>query len=341
VYDFLGPLRVGEEAVVIGKYNDGEYWIIENPNAAGNCWLWGQYATLMGDSDGLTVLVPPPTPMPALGVGSTMISEKDSMTLVYVPAGEFQMGSEDGDDDEKPIHMVYLDAYWFDQTEVTNAMYAKCVAAGVCDEPRSTNSMFRESYYGNVDFNDYPVIYVSWYDSSAYCEWAGRRLPSEAEWEKVAGWDDDTQSQRIYPWGDDFEDGKSNFCDINCRFLGRNESYDDGYAETSPVGSYESGQSFYGAYDMAGNVWEWVDDWYDAYPGNTLEDSNYGTAYKVLRGGSWYDMNEPSLRSANRSRYYPSVTIGYDYDFRSANRSRYSSAVTRGGFDGFRCAYSP
>ena len=126
-----------------------------------------------------------------------MISEKDGMVMVYVPAGEFQMGSENGSSDEKPVHTVDLDAFWIDQTEVTNAMYARCVDAGECDPPSSFRSSTHDSYYGNPEFDDYPVIYVSWNDAIAYCEWADSRLPTEAEWEKAAGWNEDANRQGV------------------------------------------------------------------------------------------------------------------------------------------------
>ncbi len=279
-----------------------------------------------------------PTATTALGVGSTMTSEKDGITLVYVPPGKFQMGSDaddalaecqkfrtDCDRDwftaEEPVHTVYLDAYWIDRTEVTNAMYAKCVDAGKCDPPNSTKSYTRNSYYGNSEFGDYPVIYTSWDDATAYCEWADRRLPTEAEWEKAAGWDEKYQSPRVYPWGDTFDGVKVNFCDTNCNYGWKNADYDDGYADTSPVGNYPTGASFYGVYDMAGNVWEWVADWYDEnYYSNSPASNPTGLLsgeYHVLRGGAWSNLIN-NLRVSNRAGLNPDDVNLYDFGFRCA-----------------------
>jgi len=249
----------------------------------------------------------PATLTPVLGIGSTMLSEKDGMTLLYVPVGEFQMGSENGDSDEKPVHTVYLDAYWIDQTEVTNAMYVLCVSVGACDEPNKSNSYTRDSYYGNPEFDNYPVIYVSWEDANNYCTWAGRRLPTEAEWEKAAGWNEDTQSQMVYPWGNEIDESYTN--------------YSQNVGDTTTAGSYEKGASFYGAYDMAGNVWEWTSSLYKSYPYDAEDGrENLGLAdSRVLRGGSWFNY-ENYLRSASRSGYNPT----------DANLSF-----------GFRCSRSP
>ncbi|MEW5939965.1 MAG: SUMF1/EgtB/PvdO family nonheme iron enzyme, partial [Chloroflexota bacterium] len=118
-------------------------------------------------------------------------------------------------------------------------------------------------------------------------------------------WDADKQEKRVYPWGNTFIGSLLNFCDKNCSFDRADKSVDDGYAETSPVGHYPDGASFYGLLDMAGNVWEWVADWYDAYPGNTVSNDSYGTTYRVMRGGSWY-YNEYFVRSAFRGRGGPS-----------------------------------
>jgi formylglycine-generating enzyme required for sulfatase activity len=225
---------------------------------------------------------------PSLGVGSTWNSPKDSMTMLYIPAGDFSMGSETGAADEKPVHTVYLDSYWMDQTEVTNAMFAKCFQAGKCNEPWPR--VVEHNYFKDPVYADHPVMNVSWNDANAYCEWRGdgTRLPTEAEWEKAASWDDARKEKRVYPWGDS----------KNCSFA----NYNGCVGVATKVGSYPSGASFYGLLDMAGNAGEWVADWYAAYPGNTVSDSRYGTKFRVLRGGAWYASN---YRSASRDESTP------------------------------------
>ncbi len=223
-----------------------------------------------------------PVPAPVLGIGSTEISPKDGMTLLYVPAGEFTMGS-DANSDEQPLHQVYLDAFWIDQTEVTNEMYAKCVDAGKCDPPSNTG------HFSNSSYENQPVVYVNWSKANAYCSWVDRRLPTEAEWEKAARGTDG----RTYPWGEGIDCDKANF-QYSC------------VGDTSPVGSYESEKSFYGAYDMAGNVWEWVSSLYRPYPyvaSDSREDMN-SSGDRVLRGGSW-DNYDSNVRSAFRLRLDP------------------------------------
>lgn len=243
----------------------------------------------------------PPSPVPTLGVGSMKTSQADGMNLLFIPAGEFAMGS-DVESDEKPVHTVFLDAFWIDQTEVTNAMYAGCVEDGRCNPPASIRSFTRDSYFGNPEFDNHPVLHVSWDNARAYCSWAGRRLPTEAEWEKAAGWDEENQSQRLFPWGgNSFDGSRANICDLKCPREVKNTAIDDGFGDTAPVGSYPAGVSFYGALDIAGNVWEWVDDWYAAYPGNTEGNPEFGTTKKVVRGGSWFFPNESVFRSANRA----------------------------------------
>ena len=223
---------------------------------------------------------PTKTPTPALGIGSTRTREKDDMVMVYVPAGEFEMGSNNGDSNEKPVHMVDLDAYWIDKYEVSNAQYALCVADGDCTMPQSMGSSKRSSYYGNPEYDNYPVIYVGWNQAETYCQWAGGGLPTEAQWEKAARGNDG----RTYPWGDERPNcqlanyGSGNYC----------------VGDTSPVTDYESGASPYGALNMAGNVLEWVRDWYDSnyYSNSPVENptGSISVGTRVLRGGSWnYD----------------------------------------------------
>jgi eukaryotic-like serine/threonine-protein kinase len=214
------------------------------------------------------------------------------------------MGSSKTDDphteeDEQPQHLVDLDAFWIDQTEVTNGEYAMCVADGACIQPKEVFSLTRSNYYGSSQYANYPVIFVGWNQAAAYCKWAGRRLPTEAEWEKAArgpeGW--------VYPWGNIFDGTLANFCDINCINGWKLSDYDDGYIDTSPVGDYPGGASVYGALDMAGNAYEWVSDWWGTYsrarqsnPTGPVTGSDH-----IIKGGSWGDDFE-HLRAAVRSK---------------------------------------
>jgi formylglycine-generating enzyme required for sulfatase activity len=252
-----------------------------------------------------------PTATPLLPTVVTPIpdeptNEKDG-TMRLVPAGEFTMGSEyPYSDNDKPVHQVYLDAFYMDIYEVTNAAYKACVDAGVCTPPQETGSSTRSSYYGNSQYDNYPVVYVNWFQAQTYCEWHGGSLPTEAQWEKVASWDDETKTKHTYPWGEEISCNQANYFDGSKDCVG----------DTSEVGSYESGKSPYGIYDMPGNVWEWVADWYGAYPGNTVSDSDYGTQYRVLRGGGWHSY-AGDLRTSNRARGDP-VNFDEKVGFRCA-----------------------
>ena len=191
---------------------------------------------------------PTRTPDLSFGIGSIMTRETDGMEMVFVPAGEFEMGGNDADawDDEKPAHTVYLDSYWIDKYEVSNAQYAKCVTAGDCTKPSYTGSYTRSNYYGNPEYDDYPVIYVDWNQAKDYCQWAGGDLPTEAQWEKAARGTDG----RAYPWGNE-----SPTCQLTNFDQGSYENPNYCVGDTSPVTDYEAGASPYGALNMAGNVW--------------------------------------------------------------------------------------
>jgi serine/threonine-protein kinase len=244
-----------------------------------------------------------------------MVREKDDMVMVYVPGGTFQMGSTEGESDEQPVHTVTLDGFWIDRAEVTNAQYARCVAAGKCGAPSILSSATRSSYYGDSRYGDYPVIYVSWNDATAYCAWAGGQLPTEAQWEYAAR----GPEGRIYPWGNEFNEARLNYCDVNCPSDGADKTANDGYADTAPVGSYPGGASWVGALDMAGNVWEWVADRYGSYP-SELQVNPTGPSsgeLRVLRGGCWNDYRS-SARVAVRAWYEPGIRQ-LNFGFRCAS----------------------
>lgn len=237
--------------------------------------------------------LPPPEPE----AGAVWQRPQDGMRMIYVPPGTFPMGSEEGHSDDEPVHDVTLDGFWLDETEVTNRQYSQCFSAGECEA---------SSYVGDAPYNgnEYPVVDVSWDDADSYCHWAGGRLPSEAEWEYAAR----GPVGNIYPWGDEFDGALANYCDQNCTHSHRDVSFDDGYSNTAPAGSYPDGASWIGALDMAGNVWEWVNDWYDSDYYAVSPDENppgpkSGT-YKVTRGGM-ADNLAVSLRSAFRNSSPP------------------------------------
>jgi len=261
----------------------------------------------------------PEGPSAGASVGDTWTRPADGMVMVYVPAGEFDMGSTEGDDDEQPVHTVALDGFWIDRTEVTHAQYERCVAAGACRPRTFSGSGTRDLYFGDGAYADYPAIYVTWYQADIYCRWTGGRLPREAEWEYAArgpdGW--------VFPWGDAFDGTRLNYCDANCDRNWADETADDGYANIAPVGSFPAGSSWCGALDMAGNVWEWVADWYasDSYspsPARNPAGPPSGES-RVMRGGSW-GFDPFYVRSANRDCYLPCNTYGH-VGFRCARDS--------------------
>lgn len=239
------------------------------------------------------------------------------MAMVFVPAGDFTMGSPPGVGfaEEQPVHTVYLSAYWMDRTEVTSAMMQQF----------ANETGYPAAFY-TISPN-HPAINMNWSDAVAYCEWAGRRLPTEAEWEKAARGTD----ARMYPWGNTITGAELAYCDANCRVSSAGESLNDGLGiyGIAPVGNYPQGASPYGALDMAGNVSEWVADWYDtSYYSRSPRENPQGPdsgSQRVQRGGFWHPETWTGFRSSLRGNQPPEGWSG--------------SAPTLGGL-GFRCAVS-
>ncbi len=269
----------------------------------------------------------------------------DGMQMVYVPSGTFLMGSTDeqlntamedcrsmyGEENcqrqqysqEQPAHLVTLDGFWIDKTEVTNTKFCKFLNK---NGNREENGVFwyepgagsRKMKYGYIEevngkftpikgYEDYPVIEVSWYGAAAYCKWIGGRLPTEAEWEYAAR----GPEALVYPWGDEFNGRYVNYRDSSFTFdnLGKDLKFNDGNPEWSTTGSYSQGASWCGALDMAGNVHEWVQDWwsqnyYASSPQKNPEGPESGT-FKIGKGGSWYDPGW-HVRSSYRKGLSPS-----------------------------------
>ncbi len=259
----------------------------------------------------------------------------DMAEMVLIPAGEFEMGDpfNEGTTYERPVHTVFIDDFYIDVYEVTNVMYAKFLTAmgkhvgdtghiwldiGDGDE---MIELVGEQYRPKAGFEEYAVVEVSWYGAAAYAQWAGKRLPTEAEWEKAAR---GGQVRERYPWGDDEPDGSQcNYADKNTSYSWSDQTADDGYQTTAPVGLYPPND--YELYDIAGNVWEWCVDeldveYYENSPrenpvsgGTTLlmpDNFNNIRERRILRGGSWHSTPE-ILRVAYRYSSEPAVTLSY------------------------------
>jgi formylglycine-generating enzyme required for sulfatase activity len=292
--------------------------------------------------------VPSPltTPTPEGGsLGDIWTRPADGMMMVYVPDGTFQMGSTVAEidaaferceqrpesntcrrsdfEDEFPQHSVTLDDFWIDQTEVTNAQYRRCVEAGSCEPPEIAGSDAREAYYRSSEYDEYPVLYISSYQAAQYCAWAEARLPTEAEWEYAAG----GPEERLFPWGDEFDGTRLNYCDVNCTNNWADKTADDGYADTAPVENYPEGVSWCGALDMAGNVFEWAADWYGSYPAEPQINPSGPSSgeYRVIRGGSWDDAPY-QVRTANRYELLPNIQWADYVGFRCAQDVESASA---------------
>ena len=244
------------------------------------------------------------TTTPSVTPPSTRVISVGTIEKVFIPPGEFTMGSESGEIDERPQHQVFVDGFYIDRHETTNAMYELCVHAGYCAPPRDASSSTRSHYFGNPAYDNHPVIHVTWHMAQDYCEWRQERLPTEAEWEKAAR----GTEARHFPWNNDIEP--------NCDLLNY-KSCDVG--DTLPVKSFFENTNTYGIYDMAGNVWEWVGSIYSDYPYNPTdgrEDLNI-EANRVFRGGSW---SSPTERVTTTFRSWDDPNNAYNFlGFRCAS----------------------
>lgn len=232
--------------------------------------------------------------------------------MIEIPAGEFEMGSDAiaALDNERSLHPVHLDTYWIDRYPVTCKQYGLFMAEGGYQNAEwwskagwewvQENSV-QEPLYWSSDhtWDNHPVCGVNWYEADAYARFVGKRLPTEAEWEKAASWDARDRCRYSYPWGNAEPDIS------RC-------NHDNAAGQTTPVNAYPKGQSAYGCYDMLGNVWEWTSSWFDAYEGfvsypyRGYSQTYFDGQHRVLKGGSW--ATRPwAMRSSFRNWYYPNI----------------------------------
>ena len=232
------------------------------------------------------------------------IIDAQGIAMRLVSAGEFTMGS-DLEVTEQPVHTLSLDAYYIDKYEVTNEAYQKCVDADICTPQSYTYSATRKEHYNNPEFSNYPVIYITWEMANLYCEWRGAHLPTEAEWEKAARGTD----ARLYPWGNEF----------GCSYANMVIQGEQCVGDTTSVGSYETGISPYGLYDMAGNVAEWTSSIFKPYPYDQNDGREDPSIYinHIVRGGTWYYTDETYSRTTKHDAL-PTMTRDPDIGFRCA-----------------------
>lgn len=238
------------------------------------------------------------TQLPTANPGFTpqVRTQNNASEQVFVPAGAFLAGDQtDVGDPDEVVHQVYIDSFWIDRFLVTNGQFAKC-PENICGQPESFISHKRPNgYYGVPEFKNYPVMELTWSQAEAFCEWKGGRLPTEAEWEKAAGWNPVSGQMQPYPWGNEPPDDSL-------------ANYDNVDLDTTEVGAYPKGVSPVGAYDMIGNVWEWIYDWYGPYDLNQQINPMGPSSgeLKVVKGGSWSnDTKLIFLRVANRGKDFP------------------------------------
>jgi formylglycine-generating enzyme required for sulfatase activity len=276
--------------------------------------------------------VSPTVPEPSSDVQTTT---RDEMRMVFIPKDVFQMGSTEIEieaaidlchqhyhicnqwfyEREGPLHTVSLGNYLIDQTEVSNAQYWLCVDAGVCEKPIDCNK--GDPTYSDPAKATHPVVCVNWEDARNYCQWVGGRLPTEGEWEYAFR----GKNRSVYPWGDEFDGNRLNYCDQECEQNHADNAFTDGYAKTAPTGSFPGGGSWSGVFDMSGNVFEWVSDWFGEYTAETISNPTgpIQGGEKIIRGCSWF--SHPSYcRGASRHAVDPDTRLDY-LGFRCANDS--------------------
>ena len=239
----------------------------------------------------------PPTPTPPPPAEESSADAPFESEMVLVPAGAFTMGVDGGRPEDSPARSVDLAAFEVDKFEVSNDDFAQFVeATGYVTAAEQDGDQGWLRYAEGK--GNHPVVKVTWNDAVAFCEWAGKRLPTEEEWEKAARGNDG----RTYPWGEDFAGTFANVKETALR-------------DTTAAGSFPSGASPYGAEDMGGNVWEWTATWFKAYPGNSTENQYYGERFRVTRGGAWFE--EPAqVTTFNRNAADPEITANNDLGFR-------------------------
>ncbi len=270
----------------------------------------------------------PAPPELSIGIpaGENQLRDIDGMPQVVLPGGSFLMGSTADEvnagldlcrqhyqpcnrwfyEEEFPQHEVTLSAFLIDQYEVSNQQFLRCVDQGACQPPLGCKK--GEPTFEDADQGDHPVVCVSWQDARDYCEWAGGRLPTEAEWEYASR----GPEGRVFPWGNEFQGTNLNYCDQNCSLSHADPDFNDGYPKTSPVGSYPAGQSWAGVVGLGGNAAEWVGDWYEDYNPDPLQDPAGPKAgiEKLIKGGSW-SFPPVYSRGANRGSVDPEMTMDY------------------------------
>ncbi|MGB0387842.1 MAG: transporter substrate-binding domain-containing protein [Ardenticatenaceae bacterium] len=234
----------------------------------------------------------------------------NTVPMLRISAGEFKRGNNEGFPNEAPEQAIFLDEFYIDQYEVTNRLYQQCVAAEICPLPKIEHSVSFADYYASPAFGNYPVVWVTWQDAQIYCQFAGKRLPTEMEWEKAARGPSSSEANtpnQIYPWGDKEPSAKNNLANF----------VESGHLDSMPIGSHELGASPYAVHDMAGNVREWVYDWYqrDYYqhaPKRNPPSPPDGVT-KVVRGGAWND-TALDLTSTRRKDFLPeSYDVGLGF----------------------------